>query len=62
MSAHRVEKAVFTSRFNLVQFVSIVAQDEKGRNGNAKYVEHNHRNLFLESHTKANTLHEKPTI
>ncbi len=45
--SHRIEKAVFASRLDIMQLVSVVAQNDKGRNWNAKHIEHNHGDLYM---------------
>jgi hypothetical protein len=58
-ASHRIEKAVFPPRFNVVQFRPIVAQHNKGRNRNAKHIEHNHGNLRMgENEAKQPNVHE----
>jgi hypothetical protein len=51
---YRIEKTIFSSCFNGMQFGPVAAQQDERCDRNAEYVEHNHRNLH--SHASKNCI------
>jgi hypothetical protein len=52
---YRIEKTIFSSCFNGMQFGPVAAQQEERCDRNAEYVEHNHRNLHSYALRKSET-------
>ncbi len=50
---HRIEKTVFASRVDIMQFVPIVAKYDEGNDWNSKHIKHNHGDLCVHMHSEA---------